>query len=825
MSHEGDLAARLRRAVRSLRLLEAVWPEHTDGLSDVTAAADVGLERLGRFRIVRPLGRGGHGVVYQARDPLLGRDVALKIPRLAGLLCPELRGRFLREARLAAGLSHPNLVPLFEAGAVGPACYLASAYCPGPNLAAWQRQWARPVDPRAAARLIATLADAVGFMHERGILHRDLKPANILLEPPAAPDRAGGDAELGLADFTPKLTDFGLAKELSAGPEETPAGAVLGTPFYMAPEQAEGRVGDIGPHTDLYGLGAVLYELLTGRPPFQGRSDLDTLLKVLAQEPAPPRRLRPGVPRDLEAVCLCCLERDPRRRYGSAAALADDLRRFLAGEPVLARPAGVARRLAKWYARRPLVAGLLTTLAVVFLAGFAAVLWQWQRAEHQYHRAEANLRQAHQAVEDHFRVINDNHLFEDAGLAPARAELLQVSLKYYRAFLEQGGHDQTLEPRLAEASFRAAFITAMIGDERAALAMYQESLPRWEKLARQNPGHAEYAYFLAKTHHLIGRLHMNQEVWPAADESLQQARSILQAPALALSGNASLKRELAHVQDSTGELHRLRGRHADALDSFRAGQALWVRLAAQEPDSKEIRARLARSHLQVGKQQMHLGKAEEAEPCLETARAILESFTSPDGPGSGVHDLASTYHSLATLHYKRKQFDGAIEMQQKGRQLGELLVQRYPAVTAYRRDLGGYYILLGTLHQANGDNGAAVEVIRLAIATCAKLVRDHPTGLTYRRNLARAQLRAANILLADGKVDEAQGHLDRSWDLYAELGEGQTASRNTCALLARAFQERGRECELAGRSAEARNYFERARLLALKSGRPLSGLP
>jgi WD40 repeat protein len=333
--------------------------------------------QVGHFWLIRRLGSGGYGIVYLAEDQRLGRQVALKVPRPELLGSAVVRRRFLREARAAAGLDHPNLVPLYEAGEAGPYCYIASAYCEGPTLATWLRGRAEPIPPAGAAQLIATLADAVQHAHERGVLHRDIKPANVLLarngeesSSPVSPDPCS---------LLPKLTDFGLAKLSESWPERTllgggegdeatRTGTVMGTPQYMAPEQAQGRTAEIGAATDTYALGAMLYEVLVGQPPFRGGTDLDTLRLVLHEEPEAPARLRRDVPRDLEAICLRCLEKEPRRRYPSARALAEDLRRFLSGTPTLARPLTPWGRCARWARRRPAVAALL---AVSLLAASA----------------------------------------------------------------------------------------------------------------------------------------------------------------------------------------------------------------------------------------------------------------------------------------------------------------------------------------------------------------------------------------------------------------------------------------------------------------------
>jgi WD40 repeat protein/serine/threonine protein kinase len=350
---------------------------------------------LGRFRIRRELGSGGFGVVYLAHDPQLGREVALKVPRPESLLTVDLRARLNREARAAAALQHPNLVPLYEVGEAGPICFLVYAYCPGPTLADWLRLQSQPVPYQDAARLLSILADAVHHAHGHGVVHRDLKPANILLETSCEPLSSPGVVEgtrseragkLPLSAFTPKVADFGLAKpihdSLLAGDSTlTRVGAVVGTASYMAPEQASGRNRAIGPGADIYSLGAILYELLTARPPFQGESDVDTLLLVQAEEVIAPSRLRPKVPRDLETICVRCLEKEPSRRSSTAHALHEDLQLFLAGKPIRARPVGFSERLLRWCRRKPYVAALqaFSALTVIALLGLALAFALHQR--------------------------------------------------------------------------------------------------------------------------------------------------------------------------------------------------------------------------------------------------------------------------------------------------------------------------------------------------------------------------------------------------------------------------------------------------------------
>ncbi len=321
---------------------------------------------MGRFEIERRLGGGGQGVVFLAYDPLLKRRVALKVPRPETLIVRELRERFLREAQVAAQLSHQFLIQVYEVGEAGPLCFIASAYCSGPSLAQWIAGRPEPPPVEQAASLVARLAQAVEHIHTRRVLHRDIKPSNVLLDPPA--DAAlldvGSDAE-PLEKFTPKLTDFGLAKLLELDAGRTRSGTPIGTPAYMAPEQARGAKNQIGPATDVYGLGAILYELLTHQKPFEDKSEAECLQWVLTAEPVSPRRIRSAIPRDLEAICLKCLEKDPQRRYATAGELAADLGRFLAGEPTVARPLSAAGRALRWSARNRRVAALLAAVTIL----------------------------------------------------------------------------------------------------------------------------------------------------------------------------------------------------------------------------------------------------------------------------------------------------------------------------------------------------------------------------------------------------------------------------------------------------------------------------
>lgn len=338
-------------------------PATPDLTSDETTAphqpapSDTSWPKVHGYEIVGELGRGGMGVVYKARQLGLKRLVALKMILAGAHADPKDLARFRVEAEAAARLQHTNIVHVYEVGEQNGLPYFSLELVEGGSL---DRKLNRtPLPPREAAQLCEVLARAVHAAHQAGIVHRDLKPANVLLT----------------QDGQPKITDFGLAKQLDAEVQQTKSGAIMGTPSYMSPEQAAGKTQVIGPAADIYALGAILYEMLVGAPPFRGTTSLDTILLVLAGDLVPPTRLQPKVPRDLETICLKCLEKEPNRRYASAQDLAEDLRRFQAGETILARPASLPERLWRWCRRNPIAASLLVAVTLGSAFGMGYLTW------------------------------------------------------------------------------------------------------------------------------------------------------------------------------------------------------------------------------------------------------------------------------------------------------------------------------------------------------------------------------------------------------------------------------------------------------------------
>src|SRR5262245_29779783 len=366
---------RWRQICRARAELDALLPAGPYGDLPALPLEGPPLPAVPGYEVEAVLGHGGMGVVFKARHLRLNRVVALKMALAGSYAGPHERERFRREAEAVAALRHPNVVQVYDVGEAAGRPYFTMEFLEGGSLA--HRLTGTPQPARQAAQLVATLAGAVQAAHQSGVVHRDLKPGNVLLT----------------ADGTPRISDFGLARRLDTDGGLSWTGTPLGTPSYMAPEQALGQAHAVGPAADVYALGAILYELLTGRPPFRAETAAETLRQVVSQDPVPPSRLNAKVPRDLETICLKCLHKEPRLRYASAAALAEDLRRFLLGEAILARPERRLERLARRVRRRPLLSAALAvaTLFAVALAGGA--LWLKSERAAAERDAEEDLRE------------------------------------------------------------------------------------------------------------------------------------------------------------------------------------------------------------------------------------------------------------------------------------------------------------------------------------------------------------------------------------------------------------------------------------------------
>ncbi len=512
-----------RAVAGAAEIMAAAIPQAEEPISEPPAVAG--------YEILGTLGAGGMGVVYKARQIKARRVVALKMIRGGWGAEPQRRSRFRTEIEAVAALAHPNIVPIYEVGEQEGCDFFSMEFMPGGGLDA--KLAGAPQAGGEAAELVAQLAGAVQSAHRRGVVHRDLKPSNVLLA----------------ADGTPKIADFGLAKRLEGESGQTRTGEILGTPCYMAPEQALGKVG---PACDIYSLGAILYELLTGRPPHQGVTPMDTLQQVMTLEPVRPSRLQPKVPRDLETICLKCLNRDPAKRYADAGSLADDLQRFLGNKPIRARPAGMVERALKWARRRPAAAALIAVLVVSVFGFLGGLLWHnaqlHEAAERERELAGAAERariaaQSHAAEADKQRRTAEENLAKaqssarrmmevarlvtrTSNAAKIRLGLLEDALTAYEQLPPSA--DPAIKHESALTCMTLAYGLAREGEIEKADGLYPKAVSRLEELIRDHPQKPGYRLDLARCQGLRGNVLRGRQRLAESEKLLRQSCEILE---------------------------------------------------------------------------------------------------------------------------------------------------------------------------------------------------------------------------------------------------------------------------------------------------------
>lgn len=736
--HDTDPDEDLIEAEACLRLLERV--RQLDSADDTSPRPAEQPDTIGRFRIEKQLGEGSYGSVYLAHDPDLNRHVAVKIPHPEVLLSARLRERFLREAEVAAALRHPAIVPVHQAGREAGAYFISSEYCPGRSLSEWLSDNPTPLMARDAAELAQVLAKAVHHAHSRGVLHRDLKPANVLLS-----DSAGGGhiAASRLADAA-RITDFGLARFTDRATTQTRSGAVLGTPAYMAPEQAEGRTADVTSAADIYALGSILYELITGRTPFAEETVLATLQAVSTQEVTPPTKVRPDIPRDLEAVCLKCLEKDPAKRYTSAALLAEDLGRFLADEPVKARHVTKTERAWRWCRRNPALAATSGLAVASLIVGVAAVVWQWRRAEAFGDRADRD------------RIVTRNALdamtSEDSlSLVTSQNELTNEQRRFLAGVAETYARLAQEEPDSAESAARVAgacrrlgLIHQRLGEFDQAEQQFSESVRGFEALSQTDNSMKYREMAIAAQSDLVG-LAMYRHQWNrTADESrklLKLAEEVLQKDpqsVVALRGQASGLDRLAAA-------HRAGDRLQAAFESRQQAIAIREQLVERDPDDAAARQLLAGTYNNHANVLLYMERLHEAESLLVKALAMKRALCSQSPDNRQYRfELAIGLEQLANARYRLRDASSLEELMGEAMSIYRELNANHPLNEQYSEKYafacGNYAAMLASLRRPE-----ALEIAREAVRLWESRIRGEESARRHASGLAVARLALANL--------------------------------------------------------------------------------
>jgi serine/threonine-protein kinase len=725
---------------------------------------------FGNYEGLEEIGRGGMGVVYRARQRTADRVVALKVIRRDRLeqlprdTHSNALERFRHEAQAAAKLEHENIVTVYEVGEIDDQPFFSMRYVEGRSLAEILREG--PMENRRAAAYLEPVARAVHEAHSQGILHRDLKPQNILVDKKT--DRA-------------LVADFGLAKLSEGGDELTRAGEIMGTPSYMSPEQAKDSA-NVTAKTDVYALGATLYHVLTARPPFQAATPLETLRQVIDEEPAPPRQLNPSIDRDLETICLKCLQKEPTRRYDSAHALAEDLGRYLRGEPIQARPIGTLGRVWRWCRRKPALAtGLAATF---FILAFLGTGVGYLRASAAREQAEESFQDAQGAVDDFLTLVGEETLLNEPGMQPLQRKLLTKARDYYQRFLDRRGDDPTVRDAVALAHFRVGVVTEKIDSPPKALASYLLARDMQEQLAEERPGDRDCLQNLGNTWTAMGSALGRQRQWNEARDAHVEAIAVREQLADQGRPNESeFPRTLANsymnlgiVEMNLGIDERENGRldaagrqFEEALRQFDKAQDLREELLLRVGDDRKTRRDLAKGHFSLAELAMNVGDAAWAENSFNDAIGVFTRLLqeNPKDLANQI-DLATCYRFLGDLKSHLKAWDAARKLYQEALTRTDSLVRANPAVPSYQAALAGLHMNLALLEVEQGRSQAAREAFQQARDILQPLVAGYAEVPHYRRDLA-VTLREMAVLkskagehqAARDDLTLAQGHLER----------------------------------------------------------------
>jgi serine/threonine-protein kinase len=735
------------------------------------------------YEILGLLGRGAFGVVYKARQPGLKRVVALKMVLAGGHADEHELARFRSEAEVIARLQHPNIVQVYEVGEEEGRPFFSLEYVDGTSLK--EKLAGTPQPPREAAALLRTLAEAMAYAHQHNIVHRDLKPGNVLLT----------------HDGVPKVGDFGLARRLEEDSGQTRTGSAVGTPSYMAPEQAEGRSREAGPLADVYSLGAVLYEVLTGRAPFRGASVLETLEQVRKREPVAPTQLQPGVPRDLETICLKCLHKEPGRRYANAGALAEDLRRFLAGEPIQARPVSRAERAWRWCKRNPWVAGpfAAAALLVVGWAITATVLLANLRRENAAKeeargQAVANAKKAETAA-DMAKQKHDQGMTvmvdfvgalynqmrskrlasrHDPDLVQLRRDMVEQLRSRMLAAVKQMDQQGVSTFGAARTYQQLGDLMARLGQGTEALRLYRQGEERARKISEEQPDNdvargdiglllvAQGDVLLDLIGDARAALAAYQQAWNLHHELLTNPRSGEYT-------ETKVKSLLAFDDRGLGKTCLYLGDPAAARKHFQECRTHREEWTKAEPNLGDAWSYLAEAHMWLGIVAWHLGDARGVTEHFGECVGICEKLAKlDDNDFYAKADLANIYGSRGDAELQLGKVAEADKSYRHAQRNMQLVMAHDPNDTAQVPLLALTHERLAALAARRGNRTEADKQYQEALQLREELVQIEPNNLAWQAGHALALARCGKHAEAAAGAEKLRKQAPRSTDLLLQ---------------------------------------------------------
>lgn len=712
------------------------------------------------YRIEREMGRGGMGVVYLAEEQELHRKVALKMLATNSYSDPTYLSRFRREAKAAAALTHPCIAQIFDVGEQDGKPYIAMEWVQGPTLAKHLSNGLLPF--RVAVDLMIQLTDAMSHAHARGIIHRDLKPSNILIEQPNE------------NRLHPKIVDFGLAKQIQSDESATASGILMGTPRYMSPEQATAEKSIVDSKSDIYSLGVILYQCITGRCPFEGTSSIEILEQVRNAEPTPPRLLRLSVPKDLETICLKCLEKKPEARYGSADELGDDLKRFRDGLPVHAKPHGILVQLYKVARRYPAFATLIacTLFGAIALLGLSlsfnqslSLALREQQAESL--RANQNLELALEAIDKTLEQVGFEQLANQPGMEKVREELLSKAVHLYSSLLAshtpsamalrapENDLEATAMRQYANALSKLGRIQTLLGQKEAAQKNIEQAIAHQNVLIAHHPNQLEIQHQLAASHISLGRVNQDPKEFQQAIDLLRPMKDKL--PTCRFDLAQALNQLAIPLEPKLRETL-----HTEALE-------IANRSLADTPNDPSLQHLLGQVSHNMGLIYFLTGRHELAEQYIQKSLQVLETLVaSHEGVFEYQNSLAECLSVSATIQFTQKNNDDGNRSMERSTTIRKLLVTRYPSLPNLQESLSRSYQTHAALLIQAGKFEAGESLARQGLAAAEQVNRTHPTA--YNQSMVAASLTLlATSLNAQNREAPALEAFERSCEIQEQL--------------------------------------------------------